>query len=125
MSAPSDPPTSRKKTASVPGASKLRAPTVHRATSMTTHQAQRTAVLNLTGTQPTTVTYNEPTAVETPQIVEGGAPAATLASDDAASVQDSLPGLQTVSNSSDSNVTSSVDAEGVDPRDLVAKAGAA
>jgi hypothetical protein len=125
MSTPSDPPTSCKKTASILGATKLHVPTVHRATSMTTCQAQRTTALNLTGTQPTTVTYNEPTAVETPQIIEGGTPAATLASDDAASVQDSLPSLQTVSNSSDSNVTSSVDAEGVNPQDLIAKAGAA
>ncbi|KAJ7863280.1 hypothetical protein B0H14DRAFT_2574925 [Mycena olivaceomarginata] len=89
MSTPTDPPTSRKKTASVPGATKLRAPTVLRA--------------------------NEPIAVETPQIIEEGTPAVTLASDDAASVQDSLPGLQTVSNSSDSNVTSSVEAEGGSP----------
>jgi hypothetical protein len=92
---------------------------------MTTHQAQCTAALNLTGTQPTTVTYNEPIAVETPQIIEEGTPTVTLASDDAASIQDSLPGLQTVSNSPDSNVTSSAEAEGVDPRDLVEKAGAA
>ncbi|KAJ7325593.1 hypothetical protein DFH08DRAFT_817267 [Mycena albidolilacea] len=65
-----------------------------------------------------------PAAVESPQIIEGGTPAATLASDDAASIQDSLLGLQTVSNSA-SNVTLSVDAEGVDPWDLIAKAGAA
>ncbi|KAJ7832937.1 hypothetical protein B0H14DRAFT_3463059 [Mycena olivaceomarginata] len=113
MSTPTDPPTLRKKTASVPGATKLRAPTVLRATSMTTCQAQRTVALNLTGTQPTTVTYNEPIAVETPQIIEEGTPAVTLASDDAASVQDSLPGLQTL------KLKVSI------PGTLVAKAGAA
>jgi hypothetical protein len=65
---------------------------------MTTRQAQRTAALSPSETQPTTVTYNKSAAVEAPQNVEGGTPAATLALDDAASIQDSLPGLQTVSN---------------------------
>ncbi|KAJ7820778.1 hypothetical protein B0H14DRAFT_2599759 [Mycena olivaceomarginata] len=125
MSAPANPPTSRKKTASVPGASKLRLPTAHRTTSMTTRQAQRTAALNPSETQPTTVTYNKSAAVEAPQNVEGGTPAATLALDDAASVQDSLPGLQTVSNSSASNVASSVDIEGVDLQNIAGRAEAA
>ncbi|KAJ7801685.1 hypothetical protein B0H14DRAFT_3782470 [Mycena olivaceomarginata] len=92
---------------------------------MTTRQAQHTAALNLSGTQPTTVTYNDPAAVETLLNVEGGTPAAALAPEDTVSVQGSLPDLQTVSDSSTSNVTSSVNVEGINPRVIIAKAGAA
>jgi hypothetical protein len=125
MSAPSDPPALHKKTASVPGTSKLRVPVVLRTTSMTTHQAQRTAALNLSRPQPTTVTYNDPAAVETPLNVEGGTPAAAAAPKDTSSIQGSLPDLQTVSDSSASNVTSSVNVEGIDPRVIISTAGAA
>jgi hypothetical protein len=91
---------------------------------MTTRQAQRTAALNPSETQPTTVTYNESAAVEAPQNVGGGTPAAALALDDTASVQDSLPGLQTVSNSSTSNAASSVDVEGVNLQNIAEAARA-